>query len=207
MAEPDQFEMVLKMNRWAPDGSNNNSNPVKFRQIGHKTSHQEGVIPKIETDYKDHNFTMNHTAQGESAKHIFFKDPMLPQDEQILMSQNSDLDQVPFKLGRNMRACKDVTHQSLDVHKVISKRKQLLEQQKEQKVIHEKEERTLHAATTLVNDLLQNGFHITPPDKTPRLDQSVSPDREDTFLPHVDDRKLIVAIHRELKRVQAGDIE
>lgn len=93
----------------------------------------------------------------------------------------------------------------------VDKSKQkLLEDIKKQQQKQDLKVNTMQAATALVNDMLLNGFHITPPDETPRLSlektsqHSIS---EDHLLGPIEEKKLVVAMYYELKRIQKTHTE
>ena len=76
-------------------------------------------------------------------------------------------------------------------------------------------------AAALVNDMMQQGFHITPPEHTPHGNCVSSPNpNPPTNVPSsspeaenkdgekrqsVEEKRLVAAIHREVKRVTGAD--
>lgn len=100
--------------------------------------------------------------------------------------------------------------------KLIAERSRLLSQLKDQQILCQKQVESEQAAAVLVSDLIRNGFHITPPDSTPRP-QNVSHtspeitklvDRDEDSCKNITGRgQLLVAIHRELKKLQKNSTE
>ncbi|KAH9519151.1 hypothetical protein Btru_074846 [Bulinus truncatus] len=179
MASPSQFEMVVKMTSLSPDSTCSENSTLQG----------------------DESYALNLIFRPESESNPetlqFFKDPVHPPDEQNWLENIS-----PFKPGRNMRACSSISSQCKDVSDLTSKRKRLLQKQKEQKMVFENEESSVQMATALVNGLIHHGFEIEPPNQTPRIKGSNLDIQFFKPVRPVEEKQLIVDFHRELKRVQ-----
>ncbi|GFN96239.1 hypothetical protein PoB_002274500 [Plakobranchus ocellatus] len=224
MAQPDAFELLIKMNRLPPPSLLTSPLPVKFKEVRYDPRHNEDLSTK---DVNSADLQANVESSHQLfTGHIFFKDPLCPPD-----LAESDQDEgetgaffVPVKLGRNMRASQFGSKRRKGVHDLMNERKKLLNQQKEQKVEISKEADSEQLAAALVNDLMQQGFHITPPDHSPRGSFMTAPvppkhlqqteaEAEDKqkadrrkIAPEEEESRLVLAIHREVKRVTSSDV-
>ena len=106
----------------------------------------------------------------------------------------------------------------------MNERKKILHQQKEQQAEFSRETDSEQLAAVLVNDMMQQGFHITPPEQTPRgiciaasdlqsflpsfssKTENKDGEMKQNVLPEGEERQLMLAIHREVKRVTGSDV-
>lgn len=223
MAKPDDFELLIKMNRLPPPPVQTSPMPVKFKEVHYD--------PHFDADKKREDLRRGlEVSKSESnvqplTGHIFFKDPLCPPELAVLDEENCESDHLaPIKLGRNMRASHGQigTRRRKGVCDLMNERKKLLHQQKEQHDEITREADSEQLAAALVNDMMQQGFHITPPEMTPRgpfaasthpsppLEPSSSSEMENKdgenrrkILPEEEEKRLVLAIHREVKRVTA----
>ncbi|XP_059174180.1 uncharacterized protein LOC131954479 [Physella acuta] len=201
MAEPNHFEKVVKMNSFSP-GSTELFPPVKFKHIlkSSEMLAEEAAEFEDELLQSDLDFT-------KSSEPIFFKNPLHLQLDHM-EAKNVEPPQSPAKPGRNMRAYEG--SKKLDHSEVDKNKQKLLEDIKKQQQKQDLKVNTMQAATALVNDMLLNGFHITPPDETPRLTLDKASQRaisEDHLLGPIEEKKLVVAMYHELKRIQKTHTE
>lgn len=94
-----------------------------------------------------------------------------------------------------------------DIFKLMEEGQRLLNLLSEQQTQQSKKAASEQMAGVLVNNLLMNGFHIIPPESTPRpVDDSwtlpVSEDDKESVDNVVMGNQIIVDMHRELKRLQ-----
>ncbi|GFR83875.1 hypothetical protein ElyMa_002403800 [Elysia marginata] len=199
--------------------------PVKFREVHFDPKYVDNQV-KNEI-HRDQILTKSGPKILPLTEHVFFKDPLCPPDVAAYDREDSESDLLtPMKLGRNMRASHAQlgTRRKKGVSDLMNEKKRLLHQQKQQQAEVSREADSEQLAAVLVNDMMQHGFHITPPEHTPRGDCPTSsnlpshapPSSSETenkdgesrqrVLPDVEEKRLVLAIHREVKRVTGTEV-
>uniref|UniRef100_A0A0B7BNP9 Uncharacterized protein n=1 Tax=Arion vulgaris TaxID=1028688 RepID=A0A0B7BNP9_9EUPU len=216
------FEPIYKMNRLGPVSTSTLPPPVKFRTVLYDPKYMEHETTNSDQDSDDDSnlFDTDSALPTDPNGQFFFKDPLqfpdhLPAEKYIRESENKTLSAA--KLGKNMRSSdgpvKNGGHTK--IFKLMEEGNRLLDLQKEQHILYRKQAASEQMAAVLVNDLLKNGFNITPPDSTPRFVDDAWTSSTSNKLPsvyedglkNVEASQLVVAMHKELKRLQTNDAD
>ncbi|RUS74194.1 hypothetical protein EGW08_018042 [Elysia chlorotica] len=194
MAKAGDFEQLIKMNRLPPPSVLNSPLPVKFREVRFDPEHSDDRR-------KEQIVTEPQPTSQLLTGHVFFKDPLCPPELADYDKEESG---------------------SEGVIDLMNERKKILYQQKEQQAEFSREADSDQLAAVLVNDLMQQGFHITPPEQTPR-GKGEEPTNLPSLVPSFSldatnkDKQtkqnvtpegigeLVSAIHREVKKVTCSD--
>ncbi|BFZ05047.1 hypothetical protein BsWGS_08086 [Bradybaena similaris] len=206
------FEPVFKMSRLGLGNSVTLPHPVKFRQVVYDPKLVEKELARADTE-SDHDSDISEAESDtltEPSGQFFFKDPL--QYPGYFQAEEGPTEQEAasaIKLGRNMRAGGSIVKKGgqKDIFKLMEEGQRLLDLLREQQTQQSKKAASEQMAGVLVNNLLINGFHIIPPESTPRpVDDSwtlpVSEDDKERVDNVVMGNQLIVDMHRELKRLQ-----
>ncbi|CAG5133328.1 unnamed protein product [Candidula unifasciata] len=181
-----KFEPVFKMNRLG--NSSALPLPVKFRQVLYdpKLVEKELMGGDPVSDQDSELSEAESMLLADSGGKLFFKDPL--QYPEYIQQEEEQSEQE-------------------DIFKLMEEGHRLMNLLKEQQIQQGKKAASEQMAGLLVNNLLINGFHIVPPESTPRpVDDSWTlpdseADQENVVNVFMGDQ-LIVDMHRELKRLQ-----